>query len=199
MRQRQGFWFSLLALWAVVPGLAQAQTRDPCGLLDRQEGWADALKVASQTWRVSPGTLLAVIDQESRFRANAMGAGATGPNGVRNFGFAQANLRTWNWFLRDTGRGSGARTDFALSVQFVGWHFATMERRLGIPRDQTVRHYLVYKMGEGGFRRGASAASRAIATRLSSRAQTHDTALQACGFGPEPGEGREIEEALKGG
>ena len=162
---------------------AHAQTQDMCALLARNPGWADAVRAAALTWRVSPGTILTVIDQESRFKATAKGAGAVDANSVRNFGFAQANLRTWNWFLRDTGRTSGSRSNFALSADFVGWHFTKMEARTGIPRGQFVSHYLIYKLGEGGFRRGAPAQSRSLASTLSVRAKFHDRKLWDCGFG----------------
>jgi hypothetical protein len=162
---------------------AQAQTQDMCALMARNPGWAEAVRSASLTWKVSPGTILTVIDQESRFRANAKGAGAVDANSVRNFGFAQANLRTWNWFLRDTGRDSGSRSNFALSADFIGWHFTKMEARTGIARSQFVSHYLIYKMGEGGFRRGAPQQARSLASTLAVRAKFHDRKLWDCGFG----------------
>jgi hypothetical protein len=174
--------FILAAMLVLAPAAVQAQTSDVCALLARNAGWSDDLKAAQEKWRVSPGVMLAVIDQESRFNPAARGAGAGGDNPVRNFGFAQANLRTWNWFLRETDRTSGSRTDFGLSVDFVGWHFATMERRIGAARSNTTEHYLAYKMGEGGYRRGAPASARGIASRISSRARTFDGQLAGCGF-----------------
>lgn len=170
---------------------AQAQTQDMCALLARNPGWAEAVRSASLTWKVSPGVILTVIDQESRFRATAKGDGAVDANSMRNFGFAQANLRTWNWFLKDTGRTSGSRSNFALSVDFVGWHFTKMEARTGIPRSQFVPHYLIYKLGEGGFRRGAPPQARSLASTLRVRAEMHDRKLLTCGFGADGDDGEE--------
>lgn len=180
---------------AMIGANVQAQTQDMCALLGRNPGWAEAVRSASLTWRVSPGTILTVIDQESRFRANAKGAGAVDANSVRNFGFAQANLRTWNWFLKDTGRKSGSRSDFALSADFVGWHFAKMEARTGIPRSQFVPHYLIYKLGEGGYRRGAPQVARTLASTLRVRADMHDRKLWSCGFGADGDDGEETNPA----
>jgi hypothetical protein len=174
--------FLLAFIFMISPGLAHAQTYNACALLERNPGWSDDLKAAQTTWQVTPGTMLAVLDQESRFVASARGAGAGGANPQRNFGYAQANLRTWNWFLRDTGKAAGARTDFGLSADFVGWHFATMERRIGANRTNTIEHYLAYKMGEGGYRRGAPASARAVASRVASRARGFDNQLSGCGF-----------------
>jgi hypothetical protein len=166
----------------LAPSFAHAQASDICTLLAANSNWTADLKAAQEKWRVTPGTMLAVLDQESRFNANARGAGAAGPNPARNFGYAQANIRTWNWFLRDTGKTSGSRTDFALSADFVGWHFATMERRIGASRENTVAQYLAYKMGEGGYKRGASASARALANRIAARSRGFDTQLAGCGF-----------------
>jgi hypothetical protein len=174
--------FTFLLSLCLMPKVILAQTSDACALLALRPGWADSLKTAQSTWQISPGTILAVLDQESRFNPSARGAGAGGDNPSRNFGFAQANLRTWNWFLRDTGKVSGARTDFGLSADFVGWHFATMEGRIGAARSNTVAQYLVYKMGEGGYRRGASAGARSLALRVASRARAFDGQLTGCRF-----------------
>lgn len=182
-----------LAMVGLGPHSAQAQTHDMCALLSRNPAWGEAVRSAARTWKVSPGTLLTVIDQESRFDAFAKGEGAVDANSVRNFGFAQANLRTWNWFLGETGRTYGSRSNFALSVDFVGWHFATMEARTGIKRDRFAPHYLIYKLGEGGYRRGAPTYARRLASRLEQVARSHDEELAACGF--EPTARPEIETA----
>jgi hypothetical protein len=178
MARRAGPWVvAALAAAASIP--AYAQTRDPCPLLARNPGWSTALEAAQLEWRVSPGVILAVLDQESRFKPDARGAGAAGANPVRNFGFAQANLRTWTWFARETGE-TGGRTDFAASARFVGWHFATMERRIGRPRSDTVSQYLVYKQGEGGYRRGSPASARGVARLVAQRAAALEAALERC-------------------
>ena len=61
---------------SLLPALVQAQTTNICGLLSRNPGWHDTLKTTHEKWRVTPGVLLAVLDQESRFNAYARGAGA---------------------------------------------------------------------------------------------------------------------------
>ncbi len=186
-RVNMGFerWAVAVGLW-LVASHAQAQTPSSavCELLAKNPGWEEALRAASVKWKVSPGAILAVIDHESRFRADAKGQGATGETSVRNFGYAQANLRTWNWYLRETERASGSRSDFGLAVDFVGWHFATMERRIKTPREKVASHYLAYKLGEGGYQRGGSAQSRQLAYRIEARAKAYDLVLQSCGFGP---------------
>ncbi len=165
----------------LAPSQAHAQNRDPCALLAARDGWRTILSEVEARWGVSPGAVLAVIDQESRFRADARGAGAGGANPTRNFGYAQANIRTWNAFLRGANwQGSSSRTDFEASAHFVGWHFAVLGRRNGLALTDVAGNYLVYKMGEGGYRRGAPASARRLAATIANRAAAHDRALAEC-------------------
>ena len=171
----------LAAPLLLAPGSVLAQNRDPCSLLAARDGWREILADVEARWGVSPGAVLAVIDQESRFRADARGQGAGGANPSRNFGYAQANIRTWNAFLRGADwQGSSSRTDFEASAHFVGWHFATLGRRNGLAVSDVAGNYLVYKLGEGGYRRGAPAAARRLAATIASRAAAHDEALADC-------------------
>lgn len=168
----------------LAPSPAQAQNRDPCALLAAREGWRTILSDVEARWGVSPGAVLAVIDQESRFRADARGAGASGANPTRNFGYAQANIRTWNAFLRGANwQGSSSSTDFEASAHFVGWHFAVLGRRNGLALTDVAGNYLVYKLGEGGYRRGAPASARRLAATIANRAAAHDRALADCPAG----------------
>lgn len=151
---------------------ANAQTANACNLLASHPQWKDDVIEASQRWGISKGAILAIIDQESRFRATAS-------NGV-NYGYAQSNPRTWNWFLRDADMGERARTDFNASAHFVGWHFKTMSRRIHASMSDVVNQYLVYKMGEGGYRNGIPTSARAIANRVAANARRFEEQLSGC-------------------
>lgn len=162
---------------------ALAQTADMCTVIARNPDWIPILQTVEETYGVTPGAVLAVIDQESRFNAAARGQGASGANPQRNFGYSQANLRTWNWFLRESGyEGSRSRTDFAASAHFIGWHFLEHVDTINAPVSDTYRHYLVYKQGLGGYRRGAPAASQRLARTIERRAATADRQLDGCGL-----------------
>jgi hypothetical protein len=160
---------------------AAAQTRDMCALLAANPGWTQVLDDVEQRWGVTPGVVLAIIDQESRFVPAARGPGADGADPERNFGYAQANRRTWHWFLRDSGwAGSRSRTDFEASAHFIGWHFASHTDDIDAPASDTYRHYLVYKQGLGGYRRGPSQGARQIARTVVARAQRAQSQLTGC-------------------
>lgn len=136
-------------------------------------GWALSLEKAQEKWGISQGAILSVIDQESRFKANAT-------NGIYR-GFSQASPQTWGWFLRETKIGDKSRADFDASAYFVGWHFKTMSKRLGIPMSNVTAHYLAYKLGEGGYRKGGSKSAQNIAIKVARRAEMFDNQLSKCG------------------
>jgi hypothetical protein len=168
----------LIACLAAAPASARSGA-DPCDLVERP-GWRAALAAGEARWGVSPGTVLAVLDQESSLRANARGAGAVGADPVRNYGYAQANGRTWAAFERAVGVRA-ARTNFAASVQFVGWYFAETQRLNRVPPGAIADHYLAYKLGHGGFARGGgSPAARQVAARVAASARAFDRRLETC-------------------
>lgn len=174
----------LIMVLAAVPAQARSGA-DPCDLIARP-GWRTALEAGEARWGVSPGTVLAVLDQESSLRPAARGAGAVGADPVRNYGYAQANARTWAAFERTVGVRA-ARTNFAASVQFVGWYFAETRRLNRVPPDDIAEHYLAYKLGHGGHARGrGTPAQRQIAARVASTARAFDRRLASCPAGPPP-------------
>jgi hypothetical protein len=168
----------LIACLAAAPAHARSGA-DPCDLAARA-GWRAALEAGQARWGVSPGTVLAVLDQESSLRANARGAGAVGAEPVRNYGYAQANARTWAAFERAVGVRA-SRNNFAASVQFVGWYFAETRRLNGVPPGAIAEHYLAYKLGHGGHARGGGTpAQRQLAARVAATARSFDRRLASC-------------------
>ncbi|KAF0117187.1 MAG: lytic transglycosylase [Hyphomonadaceae bacterium] len=160
---------AIIALFLSTP--ASAQTHNVCLLLDRHPAWEQHLEDAHERWGIAKGAILAVMDQESRFRPTAR-------NGV-NYGYAQSNPRTWNWFRRDAHMPNASREDFGASAHFIGWHFKKMHARLGLAIDNVGAQYLAYRMGEGGYRR-AGASSSAQTRHIANRAANFDSQLENC-------------------
>ena len=156
------------------PICANAQASNACSVLNAHEGWDEALKNANEKYHVSAGAIMAIIDQESRFKANAH----NGPY----LGYSQASPQTWSWFLRSSKIGAKPRTDFAASAMFVGWHFNAMHDKLGISLSNVKSQYLAYKLGVGGYMKGGSASANAIASKISRRAAMFNEQLDDCGF-----------------
>lgn len=163
---------SLILAVTLVATPALAQTNNACSLLANHPSWAQSINEAHKKWGIGKGAILSVIDQESRFKANAS-------NGIYK-GFSQASPQTWNWFLKSAKMGSRTRSDFDASAHFVGWHFKTMSKKLGIPVSNVKSQYLAYKLGEGGYRKGGGKGAHSIASKVSSRAAMFENQLEKC-------------------
>lgn len=175
MRASLVFTFALISIPTIslaIPSFSHAQTKNICTLLNANPDWAESVVAAEEKWGVSAGNILAFIDQESRFRANA----SSGPN----YGYAQATQQTWNGFLKDTKIGNKSRSDFDASVNFVGWHFKQMNKQFGIGMNNVSEQYLAYQLGSGGYKKGAPPASRRIAASVASRARIFEDQLDNC-------------------
>lgn len=168
MRAPLIFTFAILA----IPSISHAQTKNICSLLNANPDWAESVVEAEEKWGVSAGNILAFIDQESRFKANA----SSGPN----YGYAQSTSQTWNWFLKDAKMGNRSRSDFDASVHFVGWHFKKMNQQFGIGMNNVSEQYLVYQLGTGGYKKGASPSARKVASSVSSRGRLFEDQLDNC-------------------
>jgi hypothetical protein len=133
---------------------------DGCAIFDERRGWYVAARESSQRWGVPIHVQLAIIHQESRFRADAKPPRRRilwilpGPRKSDAAGYAQALDGTWGEYRRESGNGGADRDDFADAADFVGWYAARSARELGIAKDDALRLYLAYHEGNGGFRRG---------------------------------------------
>lgn len=133
---------------------------DPCGLLAERSDWRAAARAAGARWGVPHGVLLAVIHQESSFRARArpwwrlLGLVPVAPASSA-YGYGQATDGTWRDYLRATGRRGAQRDDFADAVDFVGWYADVIHRATRVPKDDPFHLYLAYHEGPAGFTRGS--------------------------------------------
>jgi len=133
---------------------------DGCAIFDERRRWYFAAKDSYQRWGVPIHVQLAIIHQESRFRANAKPPRRKilwilpGPRLSDAAGYAQALDGTWGEYRRESGNGGADRDDFGDAVDFVGWYAARSARELGVPKDDAFDLYLAYHEGNGGFRRG---------------------------------------------
>ena len=112
-----------------------------------------------QRWGVPVAVQLAILRQESSFRSDAF------PPRIRllglipweratsAYGYAQALDATWTQYQLATANPDARRDDFAAAVDFVGWYLHQTERRLGIPKGDAYRQYLVYHEGHRGYRK----------------------------------------------
>lgn len=187
---------TLLGCAALLAGLSQScahpapppkQVEDICPLLLERADWYEAITLAGERWNVSPGALLAVIHQESRFRASARPwsrfLGLPLAPASSAYGYGQATDGTWRDYQRATGRRGARRDRFADAVDFVGWYLDVIHRAARIPKDDVYRLYLGYHEGPGGLARGSHLGKEwldGVARRVAARAALWDRDAERC-------------------
>jgi hypothetical protein len=182
-----------VASQSCVSALPPAEVEDLCALVAEREEWYPAAAAAASRWEVAPSILMAVIHQESRFRANARPywkmLGVPVAPASSAYGYSQALDGTWREYLRSAGRLGARRDVFADAVDFVGWYADRIHRQTRIPKDDAFRLYLAYHEGPGGFSRGSYAAKpwlQGVARRVAARAALWERDALRCGLAEPP-------------
>jgi hypothetical protein len=161
--------------------LSADQVADACAILEERDAWEDDIFEAAGEWRVSPGTILAFIRQESAFRGDARPLDEDGRARSTAFGYSQAIDATWAAYER--ARGNARRQNFEDSADFVGWYIDHLSREAGIDRSDVRALYLAYHEGPAGFRRGSwrgKAWLTRVADRVEANARLYDRQLGRC-------------------
>ena len=159
--RRAGIAVSLAAglLFTSCAASPPSQVDDVCQIFREKRSWyRDAARSAKQ-WQTSVPMLMAIVYQESRFRADARPPRRRilgfipGPRPSDAYGYSQALKNTWDIYRRETGQRGADRDKFRDAVDFIGWYNQGSRTRLGISRDDAYRLYLAYHEGWGGYTR----------------------------------------------
>jgi hypothetical protein len=160
-----------------------------CSMFSEKHRWFRAARASEKRWGVPMSVQLAIIHQESRFRAHAKPARRKilwvipGPRLSSSYGYTQALSSTWSEYQRATRSWGADRNDFADAVDFIGWYTNRSAGRLGIARSDAYRLYLAYHEGDGGYRRGTYANKPTIkraAVKVRDREATYRRQLAGC-------------------
>jgi hypothetical protein len=155
---------ALVALASVLLVLACAnlpprELDDLCAIFAQKRDWQDAAFRAEERWGVDVPVLMAVLHQESRFRARArpdwrtaLGVIPLGPASSA-YGYGQVKEATWDDYQRFAKRPDARRDRFADVVDFVGWYADVIERAAGVAKHDAFHLYLAYHEGPGGYTR----------------------------------------------
>ncbi len=160
-----------------------------CEIFREKSGWYDDAKASQEKWGVPIHVQLAIIWQESRFRAQAKAPRdyllGFIPWGRKSsaFGYAQVKDGTWDWYRRKTGNSGADRDDFGDVTDFIGWYGAMAHRKLGISKWDAYRLYLAYHEGLGGYRRKTYRKKpwlMRVARKVERRAARYRSQIAAC-------------------
>ncbi len=130
---------------------------DICQLLDEKVSWYQAAKQSEEKHQAPMHLQMAIIYQESHFASRAKPPRKTylgfipGARPSSAFGFAQAKTETWEWYQLMTGNKDASRSNFADSVDFVGWYVTQSKKLSNISKSDAYNQYLAYHEGHNGF------------------------------------------------
>lgn len=116
-----------------------------CEILVQNPSWSKSLKAAQDTYKLPPAFAMAIIYQESKFKAEAKSKGSSA------YGYAQAIDGTWKNFQKDV-KSNAKRNNFNDSVQFVGWYTAQLAKSTKLKMSDSYNLYMAYMLGATGFK-----------------------------------------------
>ncbi len=156
-------FFAVLLLSALMVGCtanAPRQTDNLCAIFKEKRDWYKAAKRSEKRWRVPLQVPMAIMYQESSFKAKArpprdylLGVIPWGRVSSA-YGYAQAKTGTWKDYKRETGNRWADRDDFSDAVDFMGWFMDKTHRINNVSKWDAKAQYLNYHDGWGGYKRG---------------------------------------------
>jgi hypothetical protein len=164
-------------------------TRDICSIFSEKKSWYKKANKASKRWGSSIPTMMAIMHQESRFKAKAKPPRTKilwvipGPRKSDAYGYPQAKDSTWRWYQKSAKRGGADRDDFGDSIDFVGWYNSVTNKKNRVPLSDTYNLYLAYHEGHGGHSRGSynkKSWLKSVARKVDNVGKTYRQQLQRC-------------------
>ena len=160
-----------------------------CSIVQQRPQYLRAFKATERRWGVPGHVQMAVIHQESRFKANAktpmryiLGIIPRGRQSSA-YGYAQALDGTWEEYKNSTGRFAARRSNISDATDFMGWYMNNTKRRNGVPLSNAKNQYLAYHEGQTGYARGTYREKTwlmSVAKKVSNRASMYKTQLRRC-------------------
>lgn len=188
------WWRTALLMLAAVAlaGCTTPPPRNPdnlCAIFQERPAWHRAALDAQNQWGAPVHVPMAIMFQESSFRAKArpprryvLGIIPWGRVSSA-YGYPQALDGTWGQYRQETGQRFASRTNFGDAVDFIGWYMSKSRQINGIPMGDAYQQYLNYHEGWTGFQRGSYRAKAwlpPVATRVQARADNYATQYAGC-------------------
>lgn len=183
---------NLTLLSVFLTGCTTTLPRHPdnlCAIFKEQHHWYQAAKKARKKWGVPVHVPLAIMYQESAFKAKAappmryfLGFIPYG-RASSAYGYAQVKTLTWDDYRRETEHSWSSRANFADSIDFIGWYMNKSNRLNGTSKWDPYNQYLNYHEGWGGFRQQSYQHKKwllRIAHKVEQRAQRYAQQYQHC-------------------
>ncbi len=158
MRSLTGLLIAALTLASCVASQPE-NVSNVCAIFEERRAWYRAAKQSEQRWGIPIAVNMAIVHQESAFRARAKPQRDRflwlfpGPRPSSAYGYAQALDSTWQEYETVTGNRGASRSDFADAIDFVAWYNANSTRTSAIHKADARSLYFAYHEGNGGYQR----------------------------------------------
>lgn len=160
-----------------------------CHVFDHHNSWHYHAKKAEHKWGVPVHIIMAIIYKESSFNGDArrpmrMLAGII-PWGRASsaYGYCQAIDSTWQMYKKETKKTFVFRNSFADATDFIGWMVHRASERANISKHDSMRIYLAYHEGIGGYMRQSYKQKPEVlrlAAKVQDIANMYKSQLHAC-------------------
>lgn len=188
-------WRRILLGFLLATSLAGCASRPPadreniCSIYRQKPGWyTDSLKAAKR-WDGPLDVPMAIMAQESGFRANAkppirffLGIIPYG-RASDAYGYPQALDSTWSRYRDEAGSIFSQRDNFDDSIDFIQWYMHTTWKLNGVDKNDGFAQYLNYHEGQGGYKRGTWKNKKWLintANLVERRSQRYRSQLASC-------------------
>jgi hypothetical protein len=162
---------------------------DVCAIFGEKHSWYRATRRTRERWQIPQSVQMAVIFQESSYRARARPPRSRllwvipwrRPSSA--YGFAQVVRPTWETYLQSTANPRARRDNFWDASDFIGWYMSRIVRGNEIPPSDARSLYLAYHEGSGGYKRGTHLKKDwllKVSRRVGQRAARYKSQLDIC-------------------
>lgn len=160
-----------------------------CHIFNEYPRWYWDAKKVEKRWGIPINVLMAIIYQESSFKADAKPPRKKllwiipWRRASTAYGYSQALDGTWKDYRRQTGNSWATRDAFGDAVDFMGWYIDRAHTKLGVAKSNAFALYLIYHEGMGGYSKRTYAAKGwliNVAQRVRYRATVYQQQLAAC-------------------
>lgn len=154
---------ALMVLVLLLTGCSTLPPRNPdnlCDIFYEKDDWYDAAEDMKDSYGVPIHVPMAMMFQESSFKAKALpprdyilfGLIPWGRVSTA-YGYSQAKTMTWSDYIKDSGNSGADRDDFSDAIDFMGWFVSKSQKINKVSKWDTYNQYLNYHEGWGGFRK----------------------------------------------
>lgn len=152
--------YILLGITFLLGGCAPPPPRNQtnlCSIFFQYPKWYWATQRSQKKWGVPVSVQMAIMHQESHFRADARPPRTkllwvipwSRPTTAE--GYSQAVNDTWRQYLQATRSNGADRDNFASAADFISWFSYRAHQRVGISRNNAYALYLAYHEGTIGY------------------------------------------------